>query len=531
MKKRIFAVILVFIIVFILLGKFSFSAVNNYTYWQLENHLKSNINYLNTLTQSQEELKKNYEKMAATGIFDSIYIVNKDEFVGKIDINLKNNIREIDNKKKLYINNKLYILTNINDNKIVVSKEIPENYWSNMLINNLLIYYSIIFLFSLIFIYITYLLIINPINKLKRNTQEISNGQFHLDIDIEGSKEVNELVDNFKKMKDRILRDIDLLKFVINNMKLGFILFNNKGEITLINDEARKELNISKNNDINILDLFSFITSESKRKNQLFSAYKIATINGEPFFADIVYTSFKWKENYENVIIFKKINSIVKNEDKKLKSSIEYISSTLAHEIKNPLNVISMILQTLRKKYNESEMWNDIEEEIHKINYIINNLLNLIKYDNEFFNLKEFLENIIAKWRKLFNNKNIIFEYNIEKNVKLLFDKDKLNIILSNIFKNCYENLSENDKIIFEEYIDSEKVILEIKDFGKGLNKNEMLRILEKGYSKKDEDSGWGLFIVKFLMQMHGADFEIESEQNNYTKVRLIFKYYENINS
>ena len=372
---------------------------------------------------------------------------------------------------------------------------------------------------------------IKPLKKLNRSTKEIANGNFHLDIDIEGSKEINDLVDNFKRMKDRILRDIELLQFVINNMKLGFILFNSEGNIILINKEAKKNLKINNKDEINIFDLFTFLNESGELKNKLYSSYKITTKEGEPFYADIVFTSFKWKENFENVIIFKKIQDVTKDQNKKLKSSIEYISYTLAHEIKNPLNVISMILQTLRDKYDEQEMWKDINEEINKINYIINNLLELINYNNEYFKLNPFLDSIMKKWNKLFKEKNIKFNYKLNQNIKLFFDKDKLNIILSNIFKNCYENLSKNDKIVFEEYIDNSRLILAIKDYGKGLNKNDMLKIIEKGYSNKKKGTGWGLYIVKSLMQLHGADFEIESKKDNYTKVRLIFKTYENIDS
>jgi len=526
MRKKIIFVIILFILLFFIISYISIINFQKIPSRGFDYIYEDTLRFVKLIEKDDKE--KLVRHLVFSGVFDNIYLVENDEFIGNVDRYIKENTDNILKKSKIIKKNRLYYTEKIGDKKFIFSKKIDSSYLYKSYISNLLIYFLLIILNTILFIYITYYFVLNPLNKFSKYTEEIAKGNYDININIEGSKEINQLKNSFDKMLGKINKDIKLLKFVINNMNLGFILFDKKGTIILSNNKARNEFSGELKNK-NIYELIPFLDRQNIDGNKLYTSKKVNKFEGTPIYIDIVYSNFNWFNENDKVIIFKKIQNIKFEKNKKLQSMFNKLSYMLAHEIKNPLNVISMILQTMRMKYNEKEMLDQINDEIKNIESILTNLTIFLDINNEVVEVTKLVNSMIDKWTNLYKKKKIQLNCKVEENLNILFDKNKLRIIINNILKNSYENLEKNDIINLNVFKKSKNVIFEINDLGKGISKDDLLKITEDKYSKKeDKIIGWGLYIVKHLIKLYGGDLSIESKKGSHTKVRMVFKSYEN---
>lgn len=207
----------------------------------------------------------------------------------------------------------------------------------------------------------------------------------------------------------------------------------------------------------------------------------------------------------------------------------EYIE-TWVHEIKTPISVSKLIIEN-----NESEVTSSIDEELDKIeNYIEQALFyarsnNLEKdYIINKLNLKSTINKVIKR------NMNSL----IEKNIKInLFDLDYevysdskwLEFIINQLIINSIKYMDKNNKILKIYGIKNKNFIsLSIEDNGIGINKKDIIKVFEKGYTGTNgrifgKSTGIGLYLCKTLSEKLGISINIESKEFENTIVTLNF--------
>lgn len=209
----------------------------------------------------------------------------------------------------------------------------------------------------------------------------------------------------------------------------------------------------------------------------------------------------------------------------------------ISHEIRTPLTTLQNYLEAFFDGYWEptNERLKSCYEEILRLKTLVENLkfINNIEQSNidiekSKFNLTEEIIKIAELFKPQCSKKNISFELNLEPDINVEMDKNKIGQILNNLLSNAYRYTNDNGSIKIS-LKKSENIIITIEDNGIGISKDDLPYIFERLYradiSRSRETGGYGigLSIVKALVEAQGGRIEVESELNKGTKFKLIF--------
>lgn len=203
----------------------------------------------------------------------------------------------------------------------------------------------------------------------------------------------------------------------------------------------------------------------------------------------------------------------------------EYVES-FAHEIKTPISALSLTLQ------NNNDM--GLKQEVDKINQLVEQMLYYARSENtekDYFvkeiQLAEIIHSVILKYRYYILSKKITLNvHDLEYIVTT--DEKWLLFIISQIIQNSIKYLDKDKKEIEVWGENSNNYInLIIKDNGCGIKESDLVRIFEKGFTgtnrKKGYSTGMGLYLTKKLCDKLGLQLQIESKENEFTKVTITF--------
>lgn len=229
-------------------------------------------------------------------------------------------------------------------------------------------------------------------------------------------------------------------------------------------------------------------------------------------------------------VVDEKINQLERNNSEK-----ERFINNLTHELKTPLTSIIGYANLLRTtKYNE-EMFIEGLDFIYKEGKRLEDLsfklmeLTLLKKE-EFKMQNESINNII------FEIKGAILPRLNEKNTRLRItgddfevkmERDLMKVLLTNLIDNAIKASHINSEI--DIIIDKNNKQIEIKDYGIGISKKHIDKIFEPFYmvdkarTRANNGAGLGLSICKNIIDIHNGSFEVKSEINKGTSVKLVF--------
>lgn len=303
------------------------------------------------------------------------------------------------------------------------------------------------------------------------------------------------------------------LKFVILNMVFFAVI------IVLI---SLIYLRYDRRKDRDIKDITNYIEEINKKNYELqidsMSEDELSILKTE-----IYKTTIMLKEAAENSVL-DKIN---------LKRSLEDIS----HQLKTPLTSILIMLDNL---LDDDEMHadvrndfiRDIRREIINVNFLVQSLLKLSKFDADTIQLirkdvpaKQIVEEAVQKVSTLSDLKNVsisIEEHN--ENIRIFCDLSWQVEAVTNILKNCIEHSGENSCIIIK--INSNKIYnsIIITDNGEGIAPKDLPHIFErfyKGENSNPESVGIGLALAKTIIEQDNGFIRVESEKGKYTKFEI----------
>jgi signal transduction histidine kinase len=213
--------------------------------------------------------------------------------------------------------------------------------------------------------------------------------------------------------------------------------------------------------------------------------------------------------------------------------------SDISHEIRTPLNVLENNLEAMIDGVFPvtTERLNYLNEEVVRFGRLLNNLNVLkdfeaesIKLNFEKIQLDELIQDICREYTMTAKNKNINLKCNVqpELNYELTGDKDKLKQVFINLISNALKFTESNGEICVSMYAGSENIIVEVKDSGIGIKKEDLPFIFERLYrgdkSRHEiEGSGIGLTIVKNILQLHSASIDVDSKEGKGTTFKIYF--------
>lgn len=225
-----------------------------------------------------------------------------------------------------------------------------------------------------------------------------------------------------------------------------------------------------------------------------------------------------------------KNNEEVKEYRNSLKELDEYIAKWV-HEIKIPISALDILTDRL----NSIEDSIDIKNQVAKINFLVNSILYSSRsssmFEDIFFN-KVSLDKIVKSSIK--NNSFLLIKNNIEVvlnnlDYTVFTDIKCISYILDQIINNAIKYSKQKGKIEFSAKNIENGIVFSIKDYGIGIEKEDIGRVFDKGFTgingrnKLYKSTGMGLYFAKNMIDKLGHKIEVSSKKNEYTIFNIYF--------
>ncbi len=207
--------------------------------------------------------------------------------------------------------------------------------------------------------------------------------------------------------------------------------------------------------------------------------------------------------------------------------------SVAAHELRTPMTIIkSYIWMLMSNKAGElSDKQRDYLEKAEggteRLIALVNDMLNISKieqgrleYNLEKVNLTEILTELGTEFKLKTDEKNLYLHLEIDKNIQVFTDKNKLTEIITNLVGNAIKFTDTGGITIRAQKLKDRYVKVSIIDTGKGIKKQDLSRLFRK-FGRLDNSyrtvaeaggTGLGLYITKNLIEKMGGSIGVISE-------------------
>ncbi len=200
--------------------------------------------------------------------------------------------------------------------------------------------------------------------------------------------------------------------------------------------------------------------------------------------------------------------------------SLGKLASGMAHEIRNPLNAISLSVQRLKREFlpehEKEEYLNFLDimrKELIRVDNIVEDFLLSARAHAPFVkeNLYTILDEVITIVTEKALSRKVIIINKLSKDIVIESQRDRLKQAFYNIILNGIEAIHENGSIEIVSKEKNDTIEIHIKDSGPGIRKEDIHRIFEYYYTTKDKGMGLGLPISYMIVRDHGGDIQVES--------------------
>jgi signal transduction histidine kinase len=207
--------------------------------------------------------------------------------------------------------------------------------------------------------------------------------------------------------------------------------------------------------------------------------------------------------------------------------SLGKLASGMAHEIRNPLNAISLSVQRLKREFvpgdeKKEEYFSFVEiirSELLRVNHIVEEFLLSTKAQVPYLkeNVYGIIEEVMIILREKAEDKGIRLVNKVDRSLAVPAQKERLKQAFHNIILNGIEAVTGKGAIEVSAVVRHDSVDLSIKDSGPGIEKEKLHTIFEYYYTTKDKGMGLGLPISYMIVKDHGGDIGVTSEEGRGT--------------
>ncbi|MBK3495346.1 PAS domain S-box protein [Viridibacillus sp. YIM B01967] len=243
--------------------------------------------------------------------------------------------------------------------------------------------------------------------------------------------------------------------------------------------------------------------------------------DGEIIATSIITRDISYKKEAEKLII----------QSEKLKA-IGEIAAGVAHEVRNPLTVISGFVQMMNNDKNSPYAFytNLIESEIDRINLIIGEFLVLSKphaMQPKEFKIDKVITDILTLYRPELQLRNISLTENWHANdLTVKGDVNQIKQVFINIIKNAVEAIEkEGDIIITIDKTSNHFFTICVTDNGSGMKKEVVENIFKPFYTTKETGTGLGMMITEKIILEHEGQITINSEYGKGSSITIKLPY------
>lgn len=242
--------------------------------------------------------------------------------------------------------------------------------------------------------------------------------------------------------------------------------------------------------------------------------------------------------------LFHEVNSLVSilnahaEKERKAKKFLKSAISDISHQIKTPLAALTVYNGIMQEETNDmatiKEFTTLSEQELDRIEILVQNLLKITKLDAGVILIEKSLENVsemIGSIQKHFSYRAEREEKKLylsgEDTVLLLCDRNWLMEAIANIVKNAFDHTSKGGRVQVEWKQYALVIQITIKDNGSGIHPEDLHHIFKRFYrsrfSKDTQGIGLGLPLAKSIIEAHNGTIEIDSELDVGTTFTINF--------
>ena len=210
-------------------------------------------------------------------------------------------------------------------------------------------------------------------------------------------------------------------------------------------------------------------------------------------------------------------------------ASLGKLSAGIAHEVRNPLTGISLLLDDLHDKpgfgAEDKEMLSKALEEIERVERLITALLNYsspVRSDFREGDLAQILKDILLLMRRQAEKQGVALNVSFAPLPLFRFDPEKIRQALINIVKNALEVLDPGGVITISAESSETAVTIAIQDDGPGIHQEDLPLIFEPYFTRKGAGTGLGLSITQRIIEEHHGALTVESEGSSGTTFRIV---------
>jgi signal transduction histidine kinase len=220
-------------------------------------------------------------------------------------------------------------------------------------------------------------------------------------------------------------------------------------------------------------------------------------------------------------------------------ASLEYVRrsfiSNVSHELKTPMTTISGfvdgILDGTIPPERQSYYLEIVSDEVKRLSRLVVEMLNISKieagempFKTAPYNIAEQLFKVSISFEQLIEKKNIEIQLINIDSVTVEADSDLIHQVIYNLVDNAVKFTPEYGCIPMGLAAQNDVAVLRIRNSGAGISHEELPKIFERFYkvdrarSQNGTGAGLGLYIVKYIVEMHGGHISADSVEGQYTE-------------
>ena len=420
------------------------------------------------------------------------------------------------------------------------------------------------FIFSLILLgfilVVTLLLLENRRDniRLKQINQKIKDliaGDYSQVLDMQGSSEITNITNNLNDLsevirltQENLEQESKRLHSILSYMTDGVLATNRRGKITMINDMAKKQLGVQKEDVLNksILELLK-IEDEYELRDLITQIPELMIdsqdANGEYLNLRVRFALVRRESGFISGLVAVLHDT---TEQEKEERERRLFVSNVSHELRTPLTSVKSYLEALDEGALSEPVAPDFIkvslDETNRMMRMVTDLLHLSRIDNATSHLDVELINFTAFITFILNRFDQIRGQDEEKKYELVrdypitsvwieIDTDKMTQVIDNILNNAIKYSPDGGKITVTMKTTDDQMILSISDQGLGIPKQDLPRIFDRFYrvdrarSRAQGGTGLGLAIAKEIIKQHKGFIWAKSEYGKGSTFTIVLPY------
>ena len=393
------------------------------------------------------------------------------------------------------------------------------------------------------------------LKQINQKVKDLIAGDYSQVLDMQGSSEITNITNNLNDLsevirltQENLEQESKRLHSILSYMTDGVLATNRRGKITMINDMAKKQLGVQKEDVLNksILELLQ-IEDEYELRDLITQIPELMIdsqdANGEYLSLRVRFALVRRESGFISGLVAVLHDT---TEQEKEERERRLFVSNVSHELRTPLTSVKSYLEALDEGALSEPVAPDFIkvslDETNRMMRMVTDLLHLSRIDNETSHLDVELINFTAFITFILNRFDKMRGPDEEKKYELVrdypitsvwieIDTDKMTQVIDNILNNAIKYSPDGGKITVTMKTTDDQMILSISDQGLGIPKQDLPRIFDRFYrvdrarSRAQGGTGLGLSIAKEIIKQHKGFIWAKSEYGKGSTFTIVLPY------